>query len=47
MKHNGEEENYRKEAERAKNGKNSSTVNGIAINQYARLEQANQSNKQM
>lgn len=33
-----------KEAERARNGGNTSTVNGIGINEFAKMEQARQEN---
>ena len=45
MKHNMEQEGLEKEYERQKNGKNSMTVNGLAINEFARLDQANAENK--
>ena len=44
MKHNAEQEGIAKEAERARNGGNTSTVNGIGINEFAKMEQARQEN---
>ena len=39
MKHNEEQEGITKERERQKLGANTTTVNGININDYARMEQ--------
>jgi len=39
MKHNEEQEGITKERERQKLGSNATTVNGININDYARMEQ--------
>lgn len=45
MKHNNEQEGIQKEAERAKQGSGTSTVNGIGINAFARLSQGNAKNR--
>ncbi len=48
MKHNAEQEGIQKESERARNGANSMTTNGIGLNEFARMEQRNmQLNKGM
>jgi hypothetical protein len=44
MKHNMEQEGIRQETERQKLGGNTQTINGIGLNEYAKMEQANAKN---